>query len=66
MQREPPDRGALGYLKTILKALLWVILPCGISYVYFGPKGILVGIGSCVVVGFIIFFERVFAPTRKQ
>jgi hypothetical protein len=66
MQQESPDQGALGYLKTILVSLIWIILGCAVWSAFLGPKGILVGIGQYVVIRFAFFFERVFAPARKQ
>jgi hypothetical protein len=66
MQQETPDQGALGCLKAALVNLLEIILYCIVWHAFLGPKGILAGIAQYVVVRFALFFEKVFAPARKE
>lgn len=66
MRQAPRDQGALGCLKAVLFDLLVVILSSFVWCAFLGPKGILIGIGQYMVFRFALFFERVFAPARRE
>jgi hypothetical protein len=64
--KETPDQPTRGFLKAVLIYAVSTAFICCVWYVFFGPKGILIGLALYPVMRFANFFHDVFAPRQKK
>jgi hypothetical protein len=66
MQQEVESNAALGCLKSLLLNVFGLALACYVSFLCFGKKGILMGIGTYLSVPVGKLFLRVFGRTPRE
>lgn len=66
MQQEAESNAALGCLKSLLLNVFGLALACYISFLCFGKKGILAGIGTYLSLPAGKLFLRVFGRARRE